>query len=74
MDSAGPTDLQALLAAGAGVCIDAGIPPATIQGLASQAVSSGTLLIIRKADKIIPAVRLAIAAAGKGRVIFDFSD
>jgi hypothetical protein len=68
-----PDTLIRVLAAGGGLRLDAGVyPPDVLVRFAAAASSGGATLILQNADSKVPDDFVRVAAAGRGRVIFEF--
>lgn len=68
-----PQNIERIISFGGGVSIDASkYLPANLERFAAFAFQSGTTIIMRNCNNILPTALERIAAFGKGKVIFEF--
>jgi predicted RNA-binding protein YlxR (DUF448 family) len=67
-------DLVRIVSVGGGIIIDSSRAPDDLVRIASSASAHKSRVVIKGAGKYTPDDLVRIASAGKGAVIFDFSD
>jgi len=69
-----PQSIERIISLGGGVSVDgSNYLPQTLERFATFAASSGATLIIRNANRFLPASLERIAAFGRGKVVFELN-